>query len=69
MRLSLDLRSVLDMVQGQCLVAYPHDPYFVALNLSNHVIEPCRVEFWDPRLKFGRGPDLWDQFEILGQVF
>jgi hypothetical protein len=57
------------MVQGQCLVAYPHDPYFVALNLSNHVIEPCRVEFWDPRLKFGQGPDLWHQFEILGQVF
>jgi hypothetical protein len=40
------------MVQGQCLVVYTRDPYFVALNLSNHVTEPCQAEFREPALIF-----------------
>jgi hypothetical protein len=40
------------MVQGQRLVAYTRDPYFVVLNLSNHVTEPRQAEFQEPALKF-----------------
>jgi hypothetical protein len=45
------------MVQDRCLVADPHDPYFVALKLLNPASESCRAEFWDPTLNFGQGLD------------
>jgi hypothetical protein len=46
------------MFQEWCLAAYPHDPYFVVLNLSNYVTELYLAEFQDPALKLGQGSNL-----------